>query len=114
MRKCQDEIIIFKSKHINIDISWTKTEKTQIKNISNNKDLNYEKTLIAPLTGVVTSILVKKGDIVVKGDLIAQFEIMKMILDIYAKKNGKINRILITEGVLVSQGSTIFEIEPNV
>ncbi len=68
-------------------------------------------TTISPITGRITSVKVKEGDRVEKGQPIMTIESMKMETVIEAPHGGVVVRIYRGEGELVSQGEKLFDIE---
>jgi len=65
----------------------------------------------APLPGTIFKIKAKEGDEVKKGQVILILEAMKMENNILAEKDGKINKIFVSEGTAVLQGDILVEIE---
>ncbi len=64
----------------------------------------------SPLTGRVTSIKFKEGEIVEEGDVVITVEAMKMEVSVHAYKKGKLKRIFVKVGDVVQQGDKLFEI----
>lgn len=67
-------------------------------------------TTTSPITGRITSIKVKEGQRVRRGDPILTIESMKMETVIEAPSDGVIEKIYHSEGDLVDQGAVLFEI----
>ena len=65
----------------------------------------------APIPGLIIDILVKAGDTVKSGDLVAKMEAMKMENNILASSDGKIKAILIKMGDSVLEGDVLMEME---
>ena len=65
----------------------------------------------APLPGTIFKIMVKEGDLVKKGQTIMIMEAMKMENNILVEKDGKINKLHVSEGDAVLQGDILVEIE---
>lgn len=57
---------------------------------------------------------VKEGDVVKKGDTLCIIEAMKLMNEIDAPCDGRIEKILLTDGKVVEFGETLFLINPNV
>ena len=57
-----------------------------------------QKHLAAPMPGAVSSVAVKEGDLVKKGDVLLIIEAMKMETVLNAEKDGRIKKIYITSG----------------
>jgi len=65
----------------------------------------------APIPGLIIDILVKVGDKVKGGDVVAKMEAMKMENNILASKDGKIKSIKIKMGDSVLEGDILMELE---
>lgn len=63
----------------------------------------------APLPGTITSVKVKKGQKVKKGDVLLVMEAMKMANDITAEADGTIKNVCVSQGQSVNQGMTLIE-----
>lgn len=61
-------------------------------------------TILAPISGLITTILVKAGDQVKEGQELMVLEAMKMQNKIFALKDGTVKEILVSEGSEVSEG----------
>jgi len=64
-----------------------------------------------PITGKLTSVEVKAGDVVQEGDVICLIESMKMENPILAPVAGKITEINVSAGQVVETGNLIATIE---
>ncbi len=64
----------------------------------------------APLQGSMFNILVKEGQSVKKGDVVAVLEAMKMENEILAPVDGTVSTIFVEKGQNVNLGDTILEI----
>lgn len=64
----------------------------------------------APLQGSMFNILVKEGQAVKKGDVVAVLEAMKMENEIIAPVDGTVSAIHVEKGQNVNLGDTILEI----
>ena len=69
-----------------------------------------DKSLKAPLPGVITSIKVKVGDKVKAGQVLATLEAMKMENDLESESDGIVRSIDISLGESVLEGATIITI----
>lgn len=65
--------------------------------------------VVAPLPGTITSVKVKKGQKVKKGDVLLVMEAMKMANDITAEADGTIKNVCVSQGQSVNQGMTLIE-----
>jgi biotin carboxyl carrier protein len=65
----------------------------------------------APIPGLIIDILVKVGDKVKGGDVVAKMEAMKMENNILASMDGKIKSINIKMGESVLEGDVLMEME---
>ncbi len=66
--------------------------------------------LLAPIPGVVLSVLVKEGDIVKEGDVVLILEAMKMESEITAKASGPVTAIRVAKGENVAESQVLLEI----
>jgi biotin carboxyl carrier protein len=67
--------------------------------------------VIAPIPGVVKSILVKEGDAVKEGDVVLVLEAMKMDNEISSRSSGKVKTIHIAIGDSVQEDQVLIDIE---
>jgi len=67
-----------------------------------------EGAVVAPMTGKILSIKVKKGDEVKAGRVLCVLEAMKMENEIVASKAGVVKEIYVSEGSSVSEGEPLF------
>lgn len=65
--------------------------------------------VVAPLPGTITSVKVKKGQKVKKGDVLLVMEAMKMANDITAEADGTIKNVCVSQGQSVNQGMILIE-----
>lgn len=65
----------------------------------------------APMTGVILSVLVKKGDQVKTGQVMCILEAMKMENEIKAPKAGTVKEVYVSEGSSVSEGEVLLVIK---
>jgi len=78
------------------------------------EDLKLKEEIIditSPLPGVISSILVKEGSNVKKGDVILFIESMKMLNEVIAPKSGIIKEILKKEGDFVNIGDLLIKMK---
>ena len=75
--------------------------------VANN--VNRSKNVIAPIPGMIISILVKEGDAVIPGQELCSLEAMKMKNAIRSTHSGKIARIMVKTGDHVTQGQPLIE-----
>ncbi len=66
--------------------------------------------IVAPMTGKVVSVRVKKGDQVKEKQVLIVIEAMKMENEITSTKNGTVQDINVTEGSPVTEGETLLTI----
>jgi biotin carboxyl carrier protein len=64
-----------------------------------------------PITGKLTSVNVKAGDMVKEGDILCLIEAMKMENPILAPVSGKVTKIDISAGQVVEVGALVAVIE---
>lgn len=67
-------------------------------------------TIKSPLPGTITSINVKMGDEVKRGDTLIVMEAMKMENNIMASSNGRVKAIHVTVGQSVSQDDPLVDL----
>lgn len=67
-----------------------------------------EGAVVAPMTGKVVKIKVKKGDHVKAGQVLCVVEAMKMENEISSSTAGTVREVNITEGMPVGEGDTLF------
>lgn len=70
-------------------------------------DLN----IVSPLAGSVSSILIKEGQTVEKGDIVLTISAMKMENKIVAKSAGIVKCVNVTEGEQVTKGAILIELD---
>lgn len=70
---------------------------------------NGEK-VTAPMPGTILNVLVKEGQVVKKGDVVAVLEAMKMENEIVAPVDGQVASISVDKGQNVNLGDSLLEI----
>lgn len=65
---------------------------------------------VSPLAGVIHSLDVTVGQSVQEGDKIASLEAMKMVTQVFARRAGKVTRILVKPGDAVAAGQVLLTI----
>lgn len=70
-----------------------------------------ERRVYSYLPGTVLKVLVKKGDKVKAGQLLMQFEAMKMVNSVKAAKSGVLKDVLIKAGDKLPKNVLMFEFE---
>lgn len=74
------------------------------------RDGGSSHSILAPLPGSITKLVVGKGDIVQKGQLLLIMEAMKMENRVLADRAGVVENIRVQKGDSVLQGDVILEI----
>ena len=69
--------------------------------------------LIAPMNGVIVSVLAKPDDPVVRGQCVVVLEAMKMQQEIVAERDGIIDKILVKPGDQVATRALLAELKPD-
>jgi len=69
-----------------------------------------EGAIVAPMTGRIVSIRVKKKDQVKVGQILCVIEAMKMENEIVASKSGIVGEVIVSEGSSVSEGDPLLTI----
>ncbi len=64
-------------------------------------------SLIAPITGTVTAVLVASGDVVSRGQALVRLEAMKMEHTVTAPDDGTVDAVLAAEGTTVDEGAVL-------
>lgn len=84
--------------------------RAQIKPEISRKEGGSAHPVLAPLPGSIMKLMVQKGDIVRKGDLLLMMEAMKMENKVLADRAGVVEKILVAAGDSVLQGDVLIEI----
>ncbi|WP_334057322.1 pyruvate carboxylase [Polaribacter sp. P097] len=88
-----------------------KNESIKVTSVQNIKaDKNNSKQIGAPLQGLLSTILVKKGEKVTKNQPLFIIEAMKMETTITANDDGKIDTIILTEGTIVNADDLVLSL----
>lgn len=87
------------------------TEKKVISRVSLPKKDFSKKEVLAPISGVVSEIFVKEGELVKKGKTLLILSAMKMENEILAEKEGKITKIFVKKGQTVKKDEKLIEIQ---
>lgn len=107
--KIEGEIATVNGEKYNIssleELTNKPSEKQNTKSNSSNSQI-----IEAKIPGTVTSILVKEGDIVQKGQDICVVEVMKMETKIQSSIEGRIANIYVTQGQQVESGTKLIEV----
>ncbi len=69
--------------------------------------------LIAPMNGVIVSVLAKPDDPIAKGQCVVVLEAMKMQHEIVAERDGVIGKILVKPGDQVATRALLAELKPD-
>lgn len=72
---------------------------------------SVSENIVAPLPGTITSVAVKEGQKVKRGDVVVVMEAMKMANDIVANQDGVVTRVVAQPGQSVNQGEVLVEIK---
>lgn len=72
---------------------------------------SVSENVVAPLPGTITSVAVKEGQKVKRGDVVVVMEAMKMANDIVANQDGVVTRVVARPGQSVNQGDVLVEIQ---
>ncbi len=67
-----------------------------------------EKEIKAPISGIISEIFAKEGDIIKQGEKVALLSAMKMENEIISDFDGKIKTALIKQEQTVKEGETLF------
>lgn len=69
--------------------------------------------MTAPMTGVVTRVLVQAGDPVTKGQPLVALEAMKMEHMVRAPREGRVKTVLVATGAMVQGGAELVQLDPE-
>ena len=83
--------------------------KAEVKKEDSKQVSDSSENITAPMPGTITNILVKDGDSVKKGQVLAILEAMKMENEIVAPRDGAITVISVDEGQNVNPGDTLLQ-----
>ena len=89
-----------------------KDESIKVVTVQNTKaDKNNGSQIGAPLQGLLSTVLVKKGDAIVKNQPLFIIEAMKMETTITATENAVINKVFLKEGTMVNSDDLVVELK---
>ena len=69
--------------------------------------------MTAPMTGVVTRVLVQAADPVTKGQPLVALEAMKMEHMVRAPREGRVRSVLVATGAMVQGGAELVQLDPE-
>lgn len=72
---------------------------------------NHPNDLIAPMTGSIVEILKQEGESFEKGEKLVRMEAMKMEHALKAPFSGRVKKISVTQGMIVTGGDLVMELE---
>ena len=93
------------------DINVPKDSEIPSFELTKKKGIVGKGELIAPLPGIIMSILVKRGEDVKKGQVLLKIVSMKMENEIISQTNGKIREIKVKKGATVNKGDVLILID---
>lgn len=70
-----------------------------------------EGAVVAPMTGKIVSVRVKKGDSVKVGEILCVLEAMKMENEIIATRTSRVQKVIVSEGSTVNEGDILIMLE---
>ena len=93
-----------------VEIEESKVEtKPEVKKEALKPVGDSSENITAPMPGTITNILVKEGDNVKKGQVLAILEAMKMENEIVAPRDGAVTLISVDKGQNVNPGETLLK-----
>lgn len=92
----------------NVAATSTPKEEPQ-QEVKNSQPVSSGESITAPMPGTITNILVKEGDNVKKGQVLAILEAMKMENEIVAPHDGAVKAISVDKGQNVNPGETLLK-----
>ena len=90
--------------------SFEPARQVSVKKTGPNKKVAVEGAVVAPMTGKIVKVKVKKGDQVKMGQVLCVIEAMKMENEISAPRPGTIQEVNVADGTPVNDGETLFVI----
>jgi len=93
-----------------IEASFEPVQVASSRRTGSSKQAPLEGAVIAPMTGKIVSIRVRKGDQVKANQVLCVIEAMKMENEIAAAKAGVVREVNASEGQGVNEGDTLFVI----
>lgn len=92
------------------NVAATSTPKEhQQQEVKKAQPVSSGESITAPMPGTITNILVKEGDNVKKGQVLAILEAMKMENEIVAPHDGAVKAISVDKGQNVNPGETLLK-----
>ena len=92
----------------NVAATSTPKEEPQ-QEVKKAQPVSNGESITAPMPGTITNILVKEGDNVKKGQVLAILEAMKMENEIVAPHDGAVKAISVDKGQNVNPGETLLK-----
>ena len=92
----------------NVAATSTPKEEPQ-QEVKKSQPVSNGESITAPMPGTITNILVKEGDNVKKGQVLAILEAMKMENEIVAPHDGAVKAISVDKGQNVNPGETLLK-----
>lgn len=86
-------------------------EKISLANVSLPKRNFSKKEIIAPISGLISEIFVKKGDIITRGQKILVISAMKMENELISEFEGRIKEILVNKNQEVRDGDALIVLQ---
>jgi len=90
--------------------SFEPTKPVAAKKTGTNRKAAAEGAVVAPMTGKIVKVKVKKGDRIKAGQILCVIEAMKMENEISAPRAGTVQDVNVTDGTPVNEGETLFVI----
>ncbi|MGL6106932.1 biotin/lipoyl-containing protein [Romboutsia sp.] len=84
------------------------TAKSEVNTVSQRKEVG--ESITAPMPGTIVNVLVKEGQPVKKGQVVAVLEAMKMENEIIAPVDGQVASVSVDKGQNVNLGDSLLKI----
>ena len=97
----------------NVAATSTPKEEPQ-QEVKKAQPVSSGESITAPMPGTITNILVKEGDNVKKGQVLAILEAMKMENEIVAPHDGAVKAISVDKGQNVNLGDTLLKMAESI
>ena len=85
-------------------------ESSLLTEVTNTRPSSQANNILAPMSGKIRQIRAKEGDQIQKGEVVLTIEVMKMEVEVHADRAGKVERILVETGQIVTLSEALIAI----
>jgi biotin carboxyl carrier protein len=110
IEKAEFEVEVKTSNREQAPTSFERGPQVALKRAGTNRKAAVEGAVVAPMTGKVVKVKVKKGEQVKAAQILCVIEAMKMENEISAPRAGTVQEVDVAEGKPVNEGDTLFVI----